>query len=51
MGIAIVCMVKPPNDTAAIDSDLNQTVVDECPGLEVDSYDPDSKPPVSFHRK
>ena len=47
MGIAIVCMVKPTNETINLDANVSQTAVDECPGLEVSNNASSGKTPVS----
>ena len=47
MGIAIVCMVKPTNETINLDANVSQTAVDECPGLEVSNNASSGKAPVS----
>ena len=47
MGIAIVCMVKPTNETINLDANVSQTAVDECPGLEVSNNASIGKAPVS----
>ena len=42
MGIAIVCMVKPTNETINLDANVS-----ECPGLEVINNASSGKAPVS----
>ena len=47
MGIAIVCMVKPTNDSINLEANFSQTAVDECPGLKVSNNASSGKTPVS----